>query len=1377
MTSNERNSLIEELASYDPERLQDDHSWQRACVGFVQASFDMGHDVRDALQSVLEPLAILTRARAGIVLVRHEDELLVELKSTGFHSEHPIILTPDVDIPSTLLNLLPPEITFDERGFCVIDFGTKETVSGVLALYAPEWRDGNVRPDALFEIIKVHISLSINRLMILDIARRRDILAKASLVQLGKAMGSTLDIKHLARQITQAAMAIVEADLCDILLLKDGTLEFQVASGFNKIFKGFGNVPLRKDPAAGIIEHGRPLVISNIRSKSRFHERPWLNREQFNSYIAVPIKQDDQIIGVLEAFSRNASKFSRDDLKIFQSLAGPIAASLQSIRFFEETKQKVEKLHILHTHISRIVAEQDIGKMMKEIVDAARAAVGSLMAAAALYNPATGQFEYRTSNIDPILGEREPISVEREVKERNEDEVSYTEDAYAEILHTGTALRLDDIRFHNEKRMKRPNDVPLRGFLGVPLIDQGKTPCGIVMASFKQDGTLFTEADEEILTTLANQASIAIQNAFLYQQLEHRAKSLKNLFDVSQMISATYDSKKIQKAVIDTVSKLFDVKSACIALYQEDEDCFVISECIVDGIEQVPDKKLIVEKELLSKLTQERNPIMAKHADIDDKLKLDDTPIGVYFDSFYGIPLVAQNNVIGLLGVSADWVTDSGKTADDREILQIFANKAAIAMETSRLYEEALTKAENLAATLEVSKVITGEINMAQICEHITRAVDDMLGIKHGCIFLVNRATRELEPTYQWGLDGSAADAVKEEGSLIQKAFDTEQQVVIRGFNVDEYPRKEVTDADGTLRSGVIIPLVAKGKARGIMTLFSREPDFFDDDRMSVINIFTNQFAVAIRNNQLYARVIEEEVGRQKAELSVELLEEKAKSAVIIERTADGIFMVDPDKRIQVFNPALEKITGRKAAQVVGKACSDVFKDILLEGTLCKTCPLCTGSDRPVERVKAHIRPKNGETKYIEINHSLVDHGGKKGLIGTLRDITKDHELEVYHHDLRIATEVQQNILPSKKPDIKGLDIGFLCKPAKQIGGDYFDFIPIDNDKHGIAIGDVAGKSLPAALLVSMHKYILRSAAADTNSVISPLRALNQILWEDTAPEVFVTTIYGIFDSSNSTFVYANAGHLPPLLYSGGTTKYLWTPQTPLGIQENLFIEQQQVRLKTGDVLVLLSDGVTDLRNKKRECFGFQRLRKLVKQYAHLSAQELADLIFYTTVNYSTGELVDDFTIVVLKCTHEGIRTSEKEMVIANKPIAVNDVRRFVSTQLKSAHIAKHDISDILVAVCEAVTNSVMHGQSPDGENNNIQIKMDLKGDAFTIKITDSGIGYNPDLATWRPPDIVRDRGRGIFLMQELMDDVGFEAGDRGSTVTLVKKMRREKSR
>lgn len=1369
LSVSDQNSVTEDLAALEKEFGEDSKAWQQVYADMVQNSFEVGKDLREVLTPVLESILMLTRASAGIILLYSEEAHgLAEIVNRGFKFDKPVVFKKSAHITKELNDYLLADIKHAGGKFATIGLRSLGPEVGVLAIYYSDPSKQAPDMEKLLELLKVHIADGISRTHAFDLAKHRDVLFKASLMQLGKAMGTTLDIKKLTRQITHVAMTIVEADLCDILLLKEGSLEFQVASGFNKILKGFGNVPLRKDPAAGIVERGRPMVIKTIRSKSKFHERPWLNREQFKSYIGVPIKRDEKVIGVLEAFSRSASKFSNSDLKILQSLAGPVAAALRNIKFFEETRKKAEELRILHTHTSRIVAVTDIDKMMKEIVDAARAAVGCLMAAAALYNPETGHFEYRTSNIDPVLGE--PV-----LTKTDQERVSYNEVAYAEILRTGKPLRLDDIKLHKESGIERTDDLPLRGFLGVPLIDQHKNPCGLVMASFKKDGGVFTEADEEVLSTLANQASIAIQNARLYSQLEYRAKGLRNLFTVSQEISSSHDCNKIQKSVIKAVSDFFGANSVCIALREDGSHELRISKCLIRGVERFQNEVLVIDDTKKQRLFGQKKPVLISSRELTKKLKQDDEILVEHFTSFMAVPLVVKNTVIGILGLSTYWIGDESRFVEELEMLQIFANQVAIAIDNSRLYEEALYKAKNLAAALEVSKLIASEIDLHKIFKRIGQAIKKVFEVKKGCIFLNDRSGKRLDHVYWWGPDmtSSTVDVIYTDSNHpVAMAYRSKSKIVVNDLHNYEYPSDAQAIIDKEHRSLAIIPLIVKGKVRGVIALLSVEPNFFTEERLSIISIFTNQFAVAIRNNQLYSRVVEEEIARREAELSVELLEEKAKSSIVIERTSEGIFMVNSNLQIEMFNPALEEMTGRKADKVIGKKCHEVFKGIFVDGNMCKACPLHDTTRMYSDRIKANIRlSKTGETRFVEVSHSMIDYGDKKGIVGTIRDITKDHELEIYHHDLRIATEVQKNILPHSKPTAAGLDIGFMCQPAKQIGGDYFDFIPLENDKIGIAIGDVAGKSLPAALLVSMHKYILRSAAANTDSVISPLRALNQIIWEDTSPEVFVTTIYGVYNYTTSMFVYANAGHLPPLLCSGGQAKYLWSPQTPLGIQQNLFIEQQQVRLGKGDVLVLLSDGVTDIRNNKGDCYGLERLRRLVKKNTELSSQDLADLIYDRTTRFSAGELVDDFTIVVLKCTKNGEKTHIKEMVVINRPIAVNDVRRFVARELKIAGFNKSDSSDVLVAVCEAVTNSVLHGQSPDGENNNIRVGCFVEGPYFKVAISDSGIGYNPDLSAWRPPDLVRDRGRGIYLMQQLMDDVRFVARDRGVTVILAKKL------
>lgn len=1506
---------------------------QSVFINMIQNSFELDKSLDSIISNVIDSALALLQAKTGIIMLSAEDEQsYTEIASRGFAGEHPIVIDKRSDLKEALQACLSGDVIARGYDFEVTELKAGGTKIGIIALYAPRALFDKPESRRLLKIIIEHIGVGIVRTRVNDKIKRRDLVAKASLMQLGRAMGSTLNPRRLTRQITQAAMAVMEAELCDLLLIKNNNLEFQVASGLNKILKGYGNVPLKLDPASAIVKRGRPLVIRNIRSNSRFYERPWLNREKFKSYVGVPIKQDDKVIGVLEVFSHAPSRFEHDDVRLLQSLAGPVAASLRNVELFNETTKKAEELKTLHAHTSRIVAEKDISKMMKEIVAAAKSAAGSLMAAAALYNPDTSHFEHRTTSIDPSLGERALTETQGET-------ASHTEKAYAQILRTGKPVRLDDITLLQDAG-ERPVDQPLRGFLGVPLVGQDMKPCGVVMVSFKKDGTLFTGADEEVITTLANQASIAIQNATLYRdlsnnaraleiankigqliistlelkevieqilnytsallgvervcvaltdenkrsrclvyeagldsedlsahfirkltsraissgdvlvtgsreletttngqslkcgdeeiqqvlsvplvifgkelgaihvfetiertftaeeltimrffsvqagiaidnarlyrQLDYRAKGLKSLFSISQKLNVSHDSNYIEKSIIDAVSDFAESKSVFIALYDQAEDVFKVSQSILGGVEHYPNDRLVLAEPTRAMILQQKNFFYIPDTAVDLGLVLGDGLIEEYFPSFLGIPLVAKDKVLGILGLSVDKADREEQFEDDVELLQIFATQAAIAIDNSLLYEETRGRAENLATALEVSEIVTSEIDLNSIFERIAQAIDKMFSVEDGCIFLSNRGAEELELAYLWGLPNTSFKETHlcfTSDYAIVKALREKRQITLDESNGDSVGEHNCIDFGGDFRSAVIIPLVVKGKSLGVMKLFSTEKDYFTQERIMSITLFTNQCAVAIRNNQLYARVVEEEVARREAEISIELLEEKAKSSVVIEGTTEGVFMVDADFNLELFNPALERMTGKKASRVLGKKCFDVFKDIFVEGTVCEHCPMIIEDASKQLSSKANIRLKNGELRYVQIGHSLIEHGGKRAAIGSVRDITKDHELEIYRHDLRVATEVQNNLLPREKPRFKGLDIGFICKPAKQIGGDYFDFIPLDNDKLGIAIGDVAGKSLPAALLVSMHKYILRSAAANTDSVISPLRAVNQILWEDTSPEVFVTTIYGVYNAKTSTFVYANAGHLPPLLASKGVVEYLWDPQTPLGIRESLSIDQKQVVLGADDVLVLLSDGVTDIRDKRGGCFGLDRLKRLVKKNVRLSAQQLTDLIYKRTIAFSAGELTDDFTIVVLKSTKEAEEVAASELVVANKPVAVNDVRRFVAEELKKAGMSLIDTSDVLVAVCEAVTNSVMHGQSPDGENNNIRVMCASGDDCFKIRITDNGIGYNPNLAEWRPPDLIRDRGRGIFLMQELVDSIDFITTDRGTSVQLSKKI------
>jgi sigma-B regulation protein RsbU (phosphoserine phosphatase) len=245
----------------------------------------------------------------------------------------------------------------------------------------------------------------------------------------------------------------------------------------------------------------------------------------------------------------------------------------------------------------------------------------------------------------------------------------------------------------------------------------------------------------------------------------------------------------------------------------------------------------------------------------------------------------------------------------------------------------------------------------------------------------------------------------------------------------------------------------------------------------------------------------------------------------------------------------------------------------------------------------------------------------------------EERKLLALEEDLRIAREIQQSLLPKSDPEIQGMEITGLSLPAKQVGGDYYDFIQIDEDHLGLAIADVSGKGTPAALLMANLQACLRGQAVINRSVKDTVTKANFMLSRFMDAGKFVTLFYGILDLKEKSFTYTNAGHNFPLyLQSGGDLRTLEKGGLILGISDRSEYEEETVQLKPGDLMLLYTDGITEATNEKEEMFEEKRLLKLLREHQTIPVQNLSQKIVDSVIAFQGAHpQEDDITLVLLK--------------------------------------------------------------------------------------------------------------------------------------------------
>jgi serine phosphatase RsbU (regulator of sigma subunit)/ketosteroid isomerase-like protein len=243
------------------------------------------------------------------------------------------------------------------------------------------------------------------------------------------------------------------------------------------------------------------------------------------------------------------------------------------------------------------------------------------------------------------------------------------------------------------------------------------------------------------------------------------------------------------------------------------------------------------------------------------------------------------------------------------------------------------------------------------------------------------------------------------------------------------------------------------------------------------------------------------------------------------------------------------------------------------------------------------------------------------------------HNRELIEQELLVAQRIQQASLPKEVPTLEGWQITPFYQPAREVGGDFYDFHLLSEGKLGLVVGDATGKGVPAALVMSTTCGMLRLAAQGYSSPEEILQRVNEALYPYIPPNMFVTCFYGILEPGSGTFTYANAGHdLPYLCHGNGDAEELRARGMPLGLMPGMSYEQKEIVLHASEAALFYSDGLVEAHDPRGEIFGFPRLRALVAEHGG-EERSLEDLIL-EELNSFVGEdweQEDDITLLTLR--------------------------------------------------------------------------------------------------------------------------------------------------
>jgi sigma-B regulation protein RsbU (phosphoserine phosphatase) len=235
--------------------------------------------------------------------------------------------------------------------------------------------------------------------------------------------------------------------------------------------------------------------------------------------------------------------------------------------------------------------------------------------------------------------------------------------------------------------------------------------------------------------------------------------------------------------------------------------------------------------------------------------------------------------------------------------------------------------------------------------------------------------------------------------------------------------------------------------------------------------------------------------------------------------------------------------------------------------------------------------------------------------------------------EMEVARQVMAGILPSETPNLTGFDVAAVIEPCYEVGGDYYDFIPLVDDRWGIAMADVSGKGIPAALVVAAMRATLYTLAKRELALRSVFRHANEFINTSTRVRAkYVTLFYAVLDVQARRMIYVNAGHLPPVvLRASGEVDLLRSGGFPLGFFEAPRYFEQFAQFSSGDLVCLYTDGITETSNVKDEDYGRPRLIEALRRNRHRSAAEIADAVLADVRRFGERAPLDDATVLILK--------------------------------------------------------------------------------------------------------------------------------------------------
>ncbi len=569
----------------------------------------------------------------------------------------------------------------------------------------------------------------------------------------------------------------------------------------------------------------------------------------------------------------------------------------------------------------------------------------------------------------------------------------------------------------------------------------------------------------------------------------------------------------------------------------------------------------------------------------------------------------------------------------------------------------------DMAFLLQVADALNTTLDLQTLLRRIAELVRPAISYNLFAIFLLNDRTNELRMRFHVGHSPEMQrNCIPIGKGVVGQVALTRKPLLLADVTADEH----YLDANPKVRSELAVPLIAKNRLIGVIDLESEQVGFYRPEHLHALTLTASRIAQAIENARLYTRV-----SRQAQTLGVlnEIAVELGsilEPGLLLERVGQLLRrLIDYQMfSIMLLDEKGETLVTRYAWRF-GHANAPMRRIPISSGLVGAAVREWRTINVPDIRKDPRYVLTNPETRselivplfykgrvigVFDLEHTRTaffteDHERTLATLASqvaisienarLYQTVRNQELQL-ERDIATAREVQLRLLPPEPPSLPHAELAARFLPARTIGGDLYDFLDYGPGRTAIVLGDVSGKSAPAALFAALVSGIMRAAASSTGTEhpgpAAMLASLNDSIQQRKLDSHYVTMLFTVWDDESRTLTVANSGAVQPIFCRAGQSLTVKAEGFPLGLFPDVVYEEFQIPAQPGDVIIFISDGILDAENAQSEMYGHERLSSLLCAHRNLPAGQIADRILADVARFQGGrDRFDDETIIVLR--------------------------------------------------------------------------------------------------------------------------------------------------